>query len=139
MTYNIDRYDEEILFTDRHLGRLVDFLDETGRGESTLVVVIADHGEQFQEHGWLGHTNRLYENLIRVPLLMRYPGGIPAGQVIKPRALDQALTVRKGDEVYINAMAGGLSVRMLAIALGNGKTGDSINAIALVRVVARLG
>jgi arylsulfatase A-like enzyme len=79
VAYNIDRYDEEILFTDRHIGRLLDDLEETGLAGNTLVVIVSDHGEQFQEHGWLEHTNRVYDNLIRVPLLLRLPGRLPAG------------------------------------------------------------
>lgn len=51
---------------------------------------------------------------------------IPAGQIIKPQTLERALTVRKGDEVYITAQTGSISVRMLAVALDNGKTGDKI-------------
>jgi arylsulfatase A-like enzyme len=65
------RYDEEIRFTDEGIGRLLAEVDELGLGEETVVVVTADHGEEFLERGWLGHTRTLYEELVRVPLIVR--------------------------------------------------------------------
>lgn len=79
----VNRYDEEILFTDRHIGAVLDLLDEFRLADDTLVVIAADHGEQFQEHGWLEHTNRVYDHLVRVPLMLRWPGRIPAGLRIR--------------------------------------------------------
>jgi arylsulfatase len=72
-----DLYDEEIRFTDAGIGRLLDRLSESGAGGRTIVVATADHGEAFLEHGWLGHTRSLYDVLLRVPLLVRVPGGTP--------------------------------------------------------------
>ncbi len=69
-----DRYDEEILFTDSAIGRLLDRLDRLELTENTLVVFTADHGEEFRDHGWLGHTQSLYRELVRVPLILRGPG-----------------------------------------------------------------
>jgi len=76
------QYAGEILFTDEQVGRLLDELDRLGRGGDTIVVVTADHGEAFLEHGVLGHTIHLYDEMIRVPLLVRWPGRIPAGRVV---------------------------------------------------------
>lgn len=74
-----DLYDEEIRHTDAGIGRLLARLDELGLAEDTLVVLTADHGEEFRDHGWLGHTETLYEELMRVPLVIRMPGapGVP--------------------------------------------------------------
>ncbi len=78
-TADLDRlqllYDEEILAFDRQLGRLVSFLRARGLLQQTVVVVTADHGEEFLEHGGLGHGHTLYDELLRVPLLVRFPGG----------------------------------------------------------------
>ena len=74
----MDRYDEEIRFTDEGIGQLLSTLDELGLRDETTVVVTADHGEEFMERGWLGHTRTLYEELIRVPLIVRRPGEAPA-------------------------------------------------------------
>jgi len=68
-------YDEEIRFTDAAIGRLLDALRESGRGGDTLIVFTADHGEEFFERGWLGHARTLYEEQIRVPLILRMPAG----------------------------------------------------------------
>jgi arylsulfatase A-like enzyme/4-amino-4-deoxy-L-arabinose transferase-like glycosyltransferase len=69
-----DLYDEEIRFTDAGIGRLLAALRELGREQDTLVVFTADHGEEFLDHGWLGHVRSLYEELVRVPLVVRDPG-----------------------------------------------------------------
>jgi arylsulfatase A-like enzyme len=68
-----DLYDEEVRFTDSGIGRLLDRLRELGLADETLVVFTADHGEEFLDHGTLGHTSGLYEELVRVPLIIRDP------------------------------------------------------------------
>jgi len=67
-------YDEEILYVDRAVGRLVDALQSRARWERTVVVVTADHGEEFFDHGGFEHGHTLYGELIRVPLVVRGPG-----------------------------------------------------------------
>jgi choline-sulfatase len=76
-------YDAEIAFTDGEVGRLLDALDDTSPPEATLVVVTADHGEELVEHGFMGHGAPLYEETLRVPLLVRWSERIPAGSVIQ--------------------------------------------------------
>lgn len=78
-----DRYDEEIAFTDRQVGRVLDALVETGLMDETAVVVVSDHGEGFLRHGWLGHVITLYEELVRVPLILRLPGQMEGGREIE--------------------------------------------------------
>ena len=74
-------YDSEIAFTDHHLGRLLEALDE-----DVLVVFTTDHGEEFLDHGRLGHAKTLFDEVLRAPLLIRYPGH-PGGVVREPVAL----------------------------------------------------
>lgn len=74
-----DLYDGEILYTDRHVGRLLDELQRRGALENTLVVITSDHGEQFGEHNRNGHGNTLYYQLLHVPLVMRFDKELPAG------------------------------------------------------------
>lgn len=69
-----DLYDEEIRFTDAGIGQVLDHLGKLGLDRTTAVVLTADHGEEFFEHGWLGHTRNLYDNLLHVPLIVREPG-----------------------------------------------------------------
>jgi arylsulfatase A-like enzyme len=69
----LDLYDEEVAFTDREIGRLIEGLHEAGSLHDTLIVVVADHGEQFLERGSVGHVTNLYDELVRVPLLVVPP------------------------------------------------------------------
>ncbi len=73
-------YDGEIAYVDNALGGFFRKLKELGVYERALIVVTADHGEGFLEHGLLNHGNSVYEELIRVPLLARFPGGRFAGR-----------------------------------------------------------
>jgi len=63
-------YDAEIAFTDYHLGRLIERLEEAGLLEETVVVVVADHGEALGEHGEPTHGMLLYEGTVRVPFII---------------------------------------------------------------------
>jgi arylsulfatase A-like enzyme len=63
---------------DTAVGRILDALDASGEADRTVVVLTADHGEQLLEHGELGHASYLWEEVTRIPLLIRGPG-VPAG------------------------------------------------------------
>lgn len=76
-------YDGEVLFTDAQVGEVLALLVAAGRADDTLVVLVADHGDEFMEHGMLGHRNSLFEEVVRVPLLLRLPGTIHAGLVLE--------------------------------------------------------
>jgi arylsulfatase A-like enzyme len=66
---------------DHEFGRLLDFLEETGQRETTLVIFMSDHGESLCDHGLLLKGCRFYEGLVRVPLLISWPGQIQPGVV----------------------------------------------------------
>jgi len=70
----IDLYDGEIAFTDHHVGRVLRRLEELGLDDDTIVVLTADHGEEFGEHGFQRHGYSLHESAVRIPLLVRVPG-----------------------------------------------------------------
>lgn len=78
-------YDGEIRWTDENLGHLLDVVEKFGGTEDTLVVVTSDHGEEFLDHQWRGHSKTLYDEAVRVPLVMRYPRRIPARQIVEPQ------------------------------------------------------
>jgi len=69
-----DLYDASIHYADAQLARLWKTLAETGHAEDTLIVVLSDHGEGLGEHGELEHSNKLFEEALRVPLLIHVPG-----------------------------------------------------------------
>ena len=72
-------YDGEIRWTDRWIGELLGLLDAKGILDSTMIILTADHGEQFGEHGHTGHGHNLHDELVRVPLIVRLPGKVPGG------------------------------------------------------------
>lgn len=80
-------YREEIAYTDHHIARLLDHLDARGLTDDTVVIVTADHGEEFMQHGWIGHTATLYDELVHVPLIVHAPGRIA------PRVVDTPVSI----------------------------------------------
>lgn len=75
-----DPYLAEIAYVDEQVGRVLDALREIGREHDTLVVLTGDHGEGLGEHQELTHAFYVYDSTLRVPLIFRAPGRIPAGQ-----------------------------------------------------------
>jgi len=80
LTRVIDLYDGEISWTDHQIGRLIDHLRSLGIWDESLFVVLADHGEELQDHGSMHHIRTLYEEVVRVPLILKPPGGRASDQ-----------------------------------------------------------
>jgi arylsulfatase A-like enzyme len=77
-------YDGEIRFVDEAgIARLVDMLTERGLIDKTLIILTSDHGEEFFEHGVIGHRQNLYDTTLRIPLIFWGPKLLPAGKVVK--------------------------------------------------------
>jgi arylsulfatase A-like enzyme len=76
----IAQYDGAVAFTDSLLARIVAGLGQTDLLDRTLLIITSDHGEEFYEHGNWGHGRQLYDELVRVPLLFRLPGGLEPGR-----------------------------------------------------------
>jgi arylsulfatase A-like enzyme len=72
---------------DDNIGRLLDYLDETGLAENTIVIYTADQGFYLGDHGWYD-KRFMYEESLRMPFLIRYPGTIQAGQRIEQMTLN---------------------------------------------------
>jgi len=88
-----DRYDAEVTFTDEYVGKLLDFIAKRPWGARVAVIVTADHGEAFGEHGQYAHGFELWQNLVRVPLFVVAPGA-KAHAIDTPRsAIDVAPTI----------------------------------------------
>ncbi len=88
-------YDGEVAYTDREVGRLLDHLTSLGLDSTTLVVITADHGEEFGDHQGFEHGHTLYQELLHVPLILRLPGRLPRGHVVEStvRLIDLAPTI----------------------------------------------
>jgi arylsulfatase A-like enzyme len=76
------RYDEEVRYTDSVMGQLLAALDALGVTRRTIVVIVADHGEAFGEHGYFNHVIGLDEEVLRVPFIWFAPGLVAASRRI---------------------------------------------------------
>ncbi|HYC57414.1 MAG TPA: sulfatase [Candidatus Binatia bacterium] len=109
----IRKYDGEVRYADRQLGRLVERFEKSARDDGALVIVTSDHGEGLGDHGWKSHGVNLYEEAVRIPLVARWSGHLPAGKVVEPPVslVDvapsilaliglQPMTVDDGDDIF---------------------------------------
>jgi arylsulfatase A-like enzyme len=125
--YVTAQYDASVAYADACLAHLLQRLKELGRGEDTLVVLCADHGEELDEHGcWFDHHG-LYETNVRIPLLLRYPDGRGAGRAVPDlvSALDVAPTLLA-------------ALGFPEVAAGQGMPGRDLAPLAVGRPVAAL-
>jgi len=76
-------YEGEVAWVDGHVKRILRALDSLSLTTNTLVIVVSDHGEEFFDHGGIGHRRTLYEEVVRVPMLLRLPGVLPQGAAVR--------------------------------------------------------
>jgi arylsulfatase A-like enzyme len=81
----IARYDGNIAYGDEEFGRFVRELKKRGLYEKALIVFMADHGEEFQDHGQWLHGRSVFDELIHIPLIIKFPGEKDAGRRVKPQ------------------------------------------------------
>jgi arylsulfatase A-like enzyme len=88
-------YDGEIAWTDSYVGRILADLRQAGLLDRTIVALTSDHGTEFFEHGDKGHRQTLYDEVIRIPLILRYPARLGAGVSIRAqtRSIDVGPTL----------------------------------------------
>jgi len=85
----MDQYDGALAYLDDQIGKLIEELDRRHLLDHTIVLLTADHGEEFGEHGLFDHGNSLYRPSVQVPLLVVYRGVAPQG-----RQVEQPVTLR---------------------------------------------
>lgn len=109
--YSQDPYAGEVAFTDEQVGRLVQALADRGLRERTLIFLIADHGEGLGDHGEHTHGVFLYDETVRVPMLIAGPG-IPAGKVVtqQVRTIDVMPTIADYLGLAVGDRAQGVSL-----------------------------
>ncbi|MCL4523076.1 MAG: sulfatase [Acidobacteria bacterium] len=79
----IAAYDGAVRYVDEEISRLLERLDQNGLGRNTIVIVTADHGEMFGEHNDFGRAHSMWEPVLRVPLIVRWPEKIGAGRRVE--------------------------------------------------------
>lgn len=76
-------YDGSIRAMDAEIRRVVEKLEELDLLDDTLIAFVSDHGEEFLEHGRHWHGHSVYGEMINVPMMLRWPGVVPAGLVVE--------------------------------------------------------
>lgn len=84
----IDRYNEEIEFVDEWIGKLVDYLKEKNIFANTLLIITADHGEAFFEHGHYGHGVSVHDEEVRIPMIITWPD-----KILKPLVVEEPVSL----------------------------------------------
>ena len=99
---------------DRNVGRVLDYLDEAGLADNTIVVYTSDQGFYIGEHGWFD-KRYMYEESMRTPLMIRYPAGIEAGHAVEEMVqnIDYAPTLLEFAGVPVPADIQGISLKDL--------------------------
>ncbi|MFZ1947246.1 MAG: sulfatase, partial [bacterium] len=122
-------YDGEIAFTDKAVGSLLRGLEERGLSKRTLIVLMGDHGEEFYEHGGIGHGHSMFGEVLRVPLIFSCPGAVPKGRRIaqQVRLIDVMPTVLDLVGVKTNARFEGAS--LLPLVTGRGQAASTEGAL----------
>lgn len=88
-----DRYDGEVAYSDHHFGRVLSWLEQTGKIDDTVIVIMADHGESLGERHMWRHSTQLYDEQSRVPMIVYVPGQQPR------RVTDYVSTIDLGSTI----------------------------------------
>ncbi len=134
-TSDVDRYDSELLATDRAIGRLV---RETQRRlhKDVVVLITADHGEEFHEHGGVYHGSSLYEEQVHVPLIVLAKGVAPARVAAPVESIDVAPTLLGMLGVEAPSSMRGSDLRGLMFGLSHDR-GPVFSAVIHKKMVVR--
>jgi arylsulfatase A-like enzyme len=104
----VDAYDASIAYIDEQISELMKQLQAASLLQNTIVIVTSDHGQEFQEHGFMFHGKGLYWNLLHAPLIISWPGHLPSGERISTPVALQSLpaTLLRMAEITSNAFPG---------------------------------
>jgi uncharacterized sulfatase len=112
-----DMYDVEVNYQDHLLGPLLEFLDRT---DNTLTIIVADHGEGMGEHSFMGHSFVAYQELVHVPLMIKFPDGSGAGQrvtdPVSTRRIFHTALAAANVQVYETQFRPAVDVKRLSLA-----------------------
>jgi arylsulfatase A-like enzyme len=92
-------YDGEVSFVEAQIGRVLAALEQHSLNESTVILVSSDHGEAFSEHGMIRHGFEVWEELVRVPLILHVPGATPRRIAERRSLIDTVATILQTFEI----------------------------------------
>ncbi|NDJ52732.1 MAG: sulfatase [Chloroflexi bacterium] len=123
-----DMYDAEVAYQDQQLHKMLRYLKRSGRLDNTLVIVTSDHGESHGEHDFMGHAFVVYNELVRVPLIIRHPDLFPAGKRIEHNVSNRRVFQTMLEAAGLQHESYGHSVEEMSLtrSLG-GKSAESSN------------
>lgn len=129
-----EMYDAQVTHADERIGDLIAELKARGRWDRTLFVVVADHGEELGEHGGWLHDHSVYEELVRVPMIVRFPDDAHAGERIdEVVSLVDVLPTILG-AVGLGELSDGARGRDLLPAIEGERTPDDVVRVATLRL-----
>ncbi len=111
-------YHGEVTYHDEFMGKFLQEIETLGALEDTLIVVTNDHGEELQDHGKFGHGHSLFDELLRAPLLMHYPGLFPAGNHMAEAVENVDVTPTILDALGLDPMAAADGLSLLPLVQG---------------------
>jgi arylsulfatase A-like enzyme len=105
-------YDGQLTYVDSKIGLILDELKKRGLYDKTLIVLTGDHGDGFVEHGFISHSNIPYDELIRVPLIIKFPKSLHAGKVVNSqvRLIDVMPTIFDFLRIKVESKLSGFSL-----------------------------
>ena len=105
-------YDNEVTYNDQYLGELLKYLRDKEMLDDTLLIITGDHGDEFWDHGRCGHGSGVYQELVWVPLVLRYPKLFPAGRKVMVEAdgVDILPTLLDAMDISVPSMVQGESL-----------------------------
>jgi arylsulfatase A-like enzyme len=127
-----DRYRGEVLFVDRHLGALMRDVEQQVSRDDMILVVASDHGEEFGEHGAAAHVYALYEETLRVPLLIAAPG-------LDPRRVDGPASLTDVAPTLVELVGAAPLTDADGVSLAGAMRGEPLPQRPLLAQTVRLG
>jgi choline-sulfatase len=114
-------YDSDVSYNDQQFGELLKMLEKTGHLDDTMIILSADHGDEFWDHGKVGHGQSLHEELVHTPLAIYYPPLFPPGQKVAEGVETVDLLPTIVDALGLPPIAGAQGESLIALAQGEGQ------------------
>ena len=133
LEYIVGLYDGCINYVDDLLAEFFENLKDRGIYDDTLIVVTSDHGEEFLDHGGFMHRQQGYEEIIHIPLIIKFPGNAFAGVRVAHLATMTDVMPTVLDVVGIEPNDRAQGVSLMPMVLGGGPLHDAVHVLSVLR------